>query len=345
MDSLSALDLLFNHVDTPIIAVDAQQQILFCNQAALTAFAVAVEDPIGKPLRHVIRNADLWALFDRDERPENGLWREITLPGDNRVLTAQLVGIEGIGYLAILQDITHLKELNRIKTALVTTISRDLRSPLTAIIGYVELLERMGPLNEQQRDFIGRIIFGVHSITALLNDLLELDKIEAGFDTERTSVHMQAIVDYALQGMYQQAEQKAHHVEFVAADELPPVMGNPIQLRHLVSQLVDNAIRYTPEKGYIRAELSAQSGFVILRIADNGIGILPEDQPYIFSKFYRASNVSEIAGTGLGLSIVQSIVEQHQGRIWVESQVNEGTTFTVMLPCYGDASSGTMRSR
>jgi signal transduction histidine kinase len=173
----------------------------------------------------------------------------------------------------------------------------------------------------------------------LINNLQELDKIEAGLDAERRPVQMQMIVQYALQGLRQQLERKAQQLEFIVPDDLPWVLGNPIQLRQVANHLLDNAIKYTPASGYIRVELSIESDFVLLAVSDTGVGILPEDQPYIFSKFYRASNVTDMPGTGLGLSIVQSIVEQHGGRIWVESQIEQGTTFTVMLPCYSDAAS------
>jgi two-component system NtrC family sensor kinase len=217
----------------------------------------------------------------------------------------------------------------------MNTIARDVRSPLTAILGYVELLERIGTLSEQQHDFVGRIIFSVHSITAMLTNAMELEKIEAGMDTGKEVIAIERIVSYTLEGLKKRIDGRHQTCEVVADEPLPQVWGNPIRLRQLTTALLENAIKYTPEGGAIRVEVYAESDFIILMVSDNGIGISPDEQPYIFEKFYRASNANDSSvGTGLGLSIVQSIVEQHDGRIWVESQPNEGTTFTVMLPCY-----------
>jgi signal transduction histidine kinase len=130
---------------------------------------------------------------------------------------------------------------------------------------------------------------------------------------------------------------KKQACEVVVDEPLPQIWGNPIRLRQLTTALLENAIKYTAEGGAIRVEVYAESDFIILAVSDNGIGIATDEQPYIFEKFYRASNVNDSSsGSGLGLSIVQSIVEQHDGRIWVESQPSEGTTFTVMLPCYAE---------
>jgi signal transduction histidine kinase len=116
-------------------------------------------------------------------------------------------------------------------------------------------------------------------------------------------------------------------------EDIPPMRGNPIRLRQMLDNLVGNAIKYTPDGGDISFEMESQNDQVILRINDTGPGIPPADQPHIFEKFYRASNVPKgVGGSGLGLAIVKSIVDSHQGRIWVESLLGEGSTFTVVLP-------------
>ena len=124
---------------------------------------------IGQALRRIIKNPDILALLTEGEGQNTR--REINFTERNQVYSAERVELQGVGSLVMMQDITNLKELSRLRNEFVGTITRDVRSPLTAIIGYIELLERMGPLNDQQRNFIGRIIFSVHSITALLNNL------------------------------------------------------------------------------------------------------------------------------------------------------------------------------
>jgi two-component system NtrC family sensor kinase len=232
-----------------------------------------------------------------------------------------------------MQDITHLKELDRIKSDFVSTVSHDLRSPLTAILGYVELIDRVGPINEQQREFIRRVQFSANNITMLINDLLDLGRIEAGFDALKEIMSFTALIHSTLEGLRSKLDERGQVVRLEIAEGLPRILGNPTRLRQMLGNLIGNAIKYTAPGGWVAVRAAAEGGQIILQVADNGPGIPPSDQPYIFDKFYRASNVaSETPGTGLGLAIVKSIVENHQGRIWVNSFVGHGTTFTVVLP-------------
>jgi two-component system NtrC family sensor kinase len=257
---------------------------------------------------------------------------ELTLE-DGRVLNTQVSPIPNIGLVLTMQDITHLKELDRIKSEFVSTVSHDLRSPLTAILGYVELLERVGPLNDQQRDFVSRVELSVHNITTLINDLLELGRIEAGFDTRKELIPFQNLIEITIEELKAQIEEKNQIFIKDVPDKLPAVLGNPIQLRQMLSNLLGNAIKNTPTGGRIVLHARAEGEQIIVQVSDTGPGIPPADQPYIFDKFYRASNISsDIPGTGLGLAIVKSVVENHLGRVWVDSALGQGTTFTIVLP-------------
>ncbi|MCC6800023.1 MAG: HAMP domain-containing histidine kinase, partial [Anaerolineae bacterium] len=175
----------------------------------------------------------------------------------------------------------------------------------------------------------------VQSITTLINDLLELGKIEAGFDQDRELAALAPIVESAVSEHQHEWEAKQQVLGIEAAGDLPPVLGHPLRLRQLISNLLENAIKYTPNGGQVRLALESNGDFLVLRVSDSGIGIPPQDQPYIFDKFYRTEQaIDGYKGTGLGLSIVKSIVEQHQGRIWVDSEPGKGSAFTVMLPAY-----------
>jgi len=232
-----------------------------------------------------------------------------------------------------MQDITHLKELDRIKSDFVSTVSHDLRSPLTAILGYVELIGRAGPVTDQQREFIHRVQMSVNNITSLINDLLDLGRIEAGFDTRKEIVPLAAIIQYAVEGLRTRINEKGQILTLSIEEKLPSVLGNPVRLRQLINNVLGNSVKYTSRGGQIGICLRAEAGQVIIQVSDNGPGIPPADQPYIFDKFYRASNVpNDVPGTGLGLAIVKSIVENHQGRIWVDSTLGQGSIFTVVFP-------------
>ncbi len=329
------LNTVLRDTEDAIIVTDQHNRILFCNPAACRAFEVNYPQSRGRPLAKVINHQEVTELFSKEAPAGRSRRREIELAEGARILNAQLSIVKGVGRVAVMQDITHLKELDRIKSDFVTTVSHDLRSPLTAILSYIELIRRSGPLNEVQQQFVERITSSVKSIAVLIEELLELGKIEAGFDQEREPTLLQPVIRQVVDSLRQLSEAKQQKLEVRLPENLPLVSGNPLRLRQLLNNLVENAIKYTPEKGQIRVLLHADNGFLVLRVTDNGIGIPPQDQPFIFDKFYRTNEaIDRFPGTGLGLSIVKGIVEAHNGRIWVESQVGSGSTFTVMLPSY-----------
>jgi len=325
------LETILTHVEDCVIVVDPDGRLVLANQTARAAFGIQDANPVGKPARDLFQHLDLLELIT-DEKRSHPSRSEITLE-DGRVFNAQLTSIPDVGLAITMQDITHLKELDRIKSDFVSTVSHDLRSPLTAILGYVELIDRVGPVTEQQREFIRRVQFSVNNITALINDLLDLGRIEAGFDTRKEIVPLGAIINYAIEGLRSRLAEKDQDLVTEIAQKLPTVLGNPVRLRQLMGNLIGNAIKYTPAHGKIKVHADAEEGQIIIQISDNGPGIPTTDQPYIFDKFYRGSNIPmDIPGTGLGLAIVKSIVDNHQGRIWVDSTIGQGTTFTVVLP-------------
>jgi len=301
------------------------------NQTARNVFAIRDEGQlVGKLAREVINSPELLEILT-DGDTSAPYRSEIALE-DGRVFNAQVTPIPEVGVAVILQDITHLKELDRIKSDFVNTVSHDLRSPLTAILGYVELIERVGPISDQQIEFIRRIELSVQNITALINDLLDLGRIEAGFDVHKEIVPLRTLVYYTIDSLRGRLEEKTIQLEVDVPEELPPILGNPIRIRQMLMNLIGNALKYTQAGGEICVSARSQGGQIILQVSDNGPGIPLADQPYIFDKFYRASNVGRESGTGLGLAIVKSIVENHQGRIWVDSTPGHGSKFTIVLP-------------
>lgn len=324
-------EALLTGIQDSVVVIDQNERVMLMNPAARAIFHLEDEDPTGKPYQEMIQHPDLLEILGQDTafEPYRG---EITLE-DGRVLSAQVTPIPDMGLAVLMQDITYLKELNRIKSDFVSTVSHDLRSPLTAILGYMELIGRVGPLNAAQQEFIQRVEASVQNITSLINDLLELGRIEAGFDARKEIVPFSAIVRYTVESLQNKAADKDQTLKVEVPESLPHVLGNPVRLRQLVANLIENGIAFTPQGGEINVLAGAEDGQIILQVSDNGIGIPPADQPYIFDKFFRASNVPpETPGVGLGLSIVKSIVESHRGRIWVESTPGQGSTFTVVLP-------------
>jgi two-component system, OmpR family, phosphate regulon sensor histidine kinase PhoR len=323
------LETILEKTEDGVMVVDPENYVVLMNPTACSAFGVNGTEVAGRRLDEIIQHTEVRDLFT-SERNRG----EIVLE-DGRVFNAHLTPIAGVGRAMVMQDITHLKEIDRIKSEFVTTVSHDLRSPLTAILGYVELISRVGPVSEQQAEFIRRIQFSVQSITTLITELLDLGRIEAGFDAQKESTHLSLVLHYAAEGLRQRAEEKHLNLTVTVPNTLPQVLANPPRLRQMAANLIDNAIKYTPDGGAVTVEAQPDGDLIVITVSDTGIGIPIADQAYIFNKFYRASNVrQEYLGTGLGLAIVKSIVEDHGGRIWLESKPNAGATFTVVLPQY-----------
>jgi two-component system NtrC family sensor kinase len=327
------LDTILREMQDVVIVTDDHLHVLLINAAARQALQLD-EAVLGQPLNRMVTVQQLLDLFEQ-RHSDDFVWRaDITLP-DGRVLQGQLSRLPGVGYGAVLRDITRLKELDRIKSEFVSIVSHDLRTPLTAIRGYVSLLPRVGPLNEQQQDFVTRVERSMDSIVDLIADLLDIGKIEAGVDWEMAAVPLHAVVHEVADRL--RANVELHRQTFtVKAPELSPVLGNRRRLEQVVANLVGNAIKYTPDGGAIDVTLAEDDGFLVLHVRDTGIGISLDDQRRIFDKFYRVESeaTERISGTGLGLSIVKAIIKKHAGRVWVQSELGKGSTFTVLLPHY-----------
>ncbi|MBN1452219.1 MAG: response regulator [Anaerolineales bacterium] len=330
---LQRYEFIFANIDDGVIILDEAGKIQLMNKAMLVAFDLSDKGYQGKPVLEIIDHPDVSVLLNRAQMAPLK-YHEINFD-DGRIYNAQYTPLEGIGSVITVQDISYLKQVDRMKSDFVHTVSHDLRSPLTSVLGYTELVGRVGPLNEQQIEFLNRIRSSVESITSLVNELLDLSRLEAGFDTRHEIVQLENILKFALDTLEGQFRLNNLSLQSDIAEDLPEMRGNPIRLRQLLDNLLTNAAKYAPPGTAIRISLQAEDNLIIFSVADEGPGIPQSEQGRIFEKFYRASNVPEqVGGSGLGLAIVKSIVDSHQGRIWVESVVGKGSTFFVVLPAY-----------
>ncbi|MDY7041997.1 MAG: response regulator, partial [Chloroflexota bacterium] len=269
---------------------------------------------------------------------------DTTLELDERVISARLTPVftqseEFVGVVTVLRDITKEVEADRAKSEFVSTVSHELRTPLTSIKGYTDLLitGSVGEINDGQRRFLNIVRSNSDRLTALINDLLDISRVETG----RVSLHienlrLESIVLEVANSLRQQVEEKELKLVLDIASDLEDVPGDRARLTQVLTNLVANACHYTQE-GHIRIALSSVNGAVRVDVEDTGIGISTADQLKIFDRFYRADHpvVQESGGTGLGLSIVKMFVELHGGRIWVNSRLGQGSTFTFILPTKG----------
>jgi len=326
------LETVLREAEEAVVVADEEDNILLCNAAALAAFDSAEADLLHRSADEVFPHPSVREMFAQVRGTEQVAHEEVEV--DGRTFNAQLTPVEGVGRVLVMQDITHLKELDRLRADFVATVSHDLRTPLTNILGYIELLPRAGSLNEQQREFILRARESMEAITELIGDLLDVGRIEAGFDLEMEPCDLLQVIDEVVDSFRPRAREKRQDLRWQPPQALPQVRGNPRILRQVMDNLLSNAVKYTQEGGWISVSTEEENGHVVVRVADNGIGIPPAQQPYVFDKFYRVESeaTSEIKGTGLGLTIVKTAIEKHKGRVWVESNWGQGSAFCFVLP-------------
>lgn len=316
-----------------VLVTDNEGRIMLLNPAAERAFARKAGNVVGRLLAEAIDNDALCALFRRGADGTPPHTAEIPL-ADERTLYASIAPVAGVGLVAVMQDISHLKELERMKNDFVATVSHDLRSPLSAIHGYASLLEDR--LQGESKEYAQRIKVRTQQMAELIGDLLDLGKIEAGVEADRVPCRIDKIVHEALEGASISAEIRKLTLRGDLATVERPVLGDPKQLRRALENLISNAIKYTSEGGTVTVRLHQEGKQVIVEVQDTGIGIPRDALPRLFEKFYRVPSVktSETPGTGLGLAIVKAIIEQHGGQVWVESEVDRGSTFGFSLPLH-----------
>jgi signal transduction histidine kinase len=246
-----------------------------------------------------------------------------------------------LGTVSIFRDITHEVEVERLKSEFVATVSHELRTPMTSIKGYVEimLMGATGPLSEQQAHFLQVVKQNTERLAILVNDLLDVSRIEAGKVTlSMQALDLSEVVDEVLSTYAQRMKDEDRPMIFSrdVPPALPRVTGDRERVLQILDNLVENAYQYTPVNGHILVRLSQVGREVQIEVTDDGIGIPEEDQPRVFERFFRGEDplVMATSGTGLGLQIVQTLVELHKGRIWFESSGvrGEGSTFYVTLP-------------
>lgn len=322
----ATLHAVVNGSTRPILIVNRSHELLLWNPAATKLFGIPAGRAPGLSLSQATGLPRLIELVDKQQ----AVSEEIRFSSQTYI--ANVSPIEGVGSAIEMQDITYLKELDKAKSEFVTMVSHDLRSPLTSIVGFTELLPAAGPLNEKQQEFVKYAIEATRNMRRLIDDLLDLAKIESGISAAQVPCDLNKIVADVVTDSQGIAVAQGIELSTAERTKSATVLGDPGQLERALANLIANALKYTPTGGQVRVDLRSSDNTLYVTVADTGHGIPEKDLPHIFEKFYRVDANHRAEGTGLGLAMVKSIVRAHNGRVSVRSEEGKGSTFTMALP-------------
>ncbi|MCJ7547946.1 MAG: ATP-binding protein [Deltaproteobacteria bacterium] len=346
-----------------ILVTDREGRIVLTNPAAGRMLGIETTTSLAKSLREAVGHKKLIEAVEgvlEPAKPEVTIISQEIRIGESliRAHTAAVKSEEAevLGTVTVLEDMTYLLELDRMKGNFIAMVSHELRSPISAIVQNISLIldGLVGETAEKQRRLLLRAKERSKGLLDLIGDLLEISKIDAGMAMQRKgTLQVEEVVSRVVELMEGEARAKGISLSFhltkgslakgplakgppsaSASASLPPVLGDKDNLEGVFTNLVSNAIKYTPEGGTVMIEVCPDGDYVKTVVQDTGIGISQEDLPRIFDKFSRikSEKTRGIIGTGLGLSIVKGTVEAHLGSISVESEEGKGTTVTVLLP-------------
>ncbi len=326
-----------------VLAVDNDYRILSANRAAAELFGLDAHDSLGRDLREVVRNPGIKRFVSDVKEKCAPLEREVKLEeNQNQVLEAHgaiLRDSDGneAGVVVVLHDVTRLRELERVRRDFVANVSHELRTPITSIKGFVETLLDGAMKNPQETErFLQIIAKHADRLNAIIEDLLTLSKVERETETPSLTLEnarLKHLLQNAVDLCGSSAEAKRIQIK-VNCDEEIVLRVNPSMIEQALVNLLDNAIKYSGESGWVDVHAGLQDSECFIRVADQGCGIPPEHIPRLFERFYRVDKARSrnLGGTGLGLAIVKHIVQAHRGRVEVSSQVGKGSVFTLYLP-------------
>jgi PAS domain S-box-containing protein len=346
----SRMRVLINQLASGVMATDNQKRVALANPAFLRMLGYRGESVIGCRAEEFIGDESLMQMIDQALSMREGEFLELTeelnlkgkKEGQETILVARCVPFKDrlgriLGTVTVLHDITALKKMDQLKSDFVSMVAHEIRSPMNSVLAQLKVVldGLAGNVSEKQQEILGRASDRIRGLSDLSTDLLDLAKIESGLITQEKE-NLNTAEFLADQVAFHQAKAQAKDVrlELDPLPKLPPLLANRPNMEEVLSNLISNAVNYTPEGGSIGVSATTENDYLCISVRDTGIGIAHEDLDRIFDRFYRVKSEKTrlITGTGLGLSIVKSIVEAHNGMIRVESEPDHGTTFYVYIP-------------
>ncbi|MGD8815294.1 MAG: ATP-binding protein, partial [Anaerolineales bacterium] len=317
-----------------VVLTDPNGKIILVNNAAAKAFDIDASQTEGIGADKIFEGILLGELLVSEE-VDLPMSLEITTPRD-RVLYTSLSEVSGVGRVAVMQDITPLKQIDRMRSQLLGTAAHDLKNPLNAIRLGADLLHEAS-LTDQQRKALNMMQRAMESMTALISSLLETIRVESTTSLVFEPCNVHKLVISSIEELRPLCEAKEHTLIYDKPNETLQVMGVPQRLGSVINNLLSNAIKFTDPGGQICVNVNWDDKEITIQVTDNGPGICDEEKPRVFEHFFRGRVVirdpnNPVEGTGLGLALAKTVVEQHGGRIWVESDEGKGSSFSFSLP-------------
>ncbi|MBI4765026.1 MAG: response regulator [Deltaproteobacteria bacterium] len=341
----SRIQTIIHCMASGVLVTDRDQIVVLHNPALAHLLKISGDPLVGKPLpdNPLLKTLTGSIAQVLTEEGPRTISLETALEGPDpvylRAHTAAVTGDQGeiLGSVSVIEDITYLKAVDRMKNEFVAMVSHELRSPLSAIQQQISVIRQglAGAVTEKQQELLGRSQERVDGLLDMIRDLLDISKMETGRSFQQKELlNLFPLAEKTVAFLQPQAEAKNQTLTLRTQPDLPLINADPRAMEEILTNLISNAIKFTPEGGAIQVLLKPEFNYLLIQISDNGIGLAPEDLHRIFDKFYRVKSekTRKIVGTGLGLPIVKQLVEAHLGYIQAESQLDQGTVFKVLIP-------------
>ncbi|PID80064.1 hypothetical protein CSB20_08270 [bacterium DOLZORAL124_64_63] len=335
------LNQIFKHLHEPVVICNPEDKMVLATQTFLHLMHMPREVCRFKTMSEILETHDVPAeVIDRLRRGcSEEIQLKIHLDGATSYLLARTAPIElqdgDMAMAYVFRDVTREVENQRMRADFHSMIAHDLRSPMSVIQGYVSLMVtgKTGPVNETQREFLESVNRKIAEMTALLNDFLDMSKMDAGFVNLKSQNHnLGQLLHEVVEDLEPMAESRNIRISINLPSDALNVYGDPLRVTQILRNLISNAIKYNVDDGYIRLTAIKKNGWAQVSIADGGIGMSSEELAVLFEPYTRGNSQRTIKGVGLGIVIVKKLVEAHGGHVTVASEAGQGTTFTFTLP-------------
>jgi two-component system phosphate regulon sensor histidine kinase PhoR len=346
----SRMRVLINLLANGVMVTDAEKKVVLANPAFMKIMGFKGDDIIGRPFTELVQQEQLRQMvehvFSISESEITELTEELEIKKSGEDGTATYVARcrpfrdrigRNLGTITVLSDITYLKDINQRQSDFVSMVAHEIRSPMNSVMAQIKVVQDglAGNVTQKQGEILGRASEKINGLVSLSSELLDMASKEAGLIVlERTECDMTKVLKDQVDFHQPKAQAKGIQLKLDPLPDLPPVLANKQNMEEVLSNLITNAINYTPGNGKITVSARPEKHHLCISVSDTGLGIAEEELGRIFDRFYRVKNEKTryIIGTGLGLSIVKSIVEAHDGMIQVESKPDHGSTFVVYIP-------------